>query len=133
MTKEEIKRKLNSYTKEQLVRALSDILCFSTYEYIFYEIQRKIDASIYNDENKLISVAQEKWEKAKAEKRNYANYLTEKYGNKNIKLYELTSTEYDKYLSLMRAEQKVWEELSTLQDKQVKRFEKELSTKKYIG
>lgn len=124
MTKEEIKRKLNSYTKEQLIVALSGVLCFSRYEHIFYEIQSKIDQSIYFNENNLIDAAQENWEKASDEKLKYFRSLADKYGKEIIKFSELTPTEYDKYLRLVNAEQKAWEHLETLQDKQEKRLKK---------
>lgn len=57
MTKSEIKKQLNSYTKKQLVEALSDILSLN-YDYIFYEIVEKINRNMFDNEKIRLNIAQ---------------------------------------------------------------------------
>lgn len=76
MTKSEIKKQLNSYTKKQLVEALSDILSLN-YDYIFYEIVEKINRNMFDNEKIRLNISQKEWETASANKINYLENLKE--------------------------------------------------------
>lgn len=115
MTKSEIKKQLNSYTKKQLVEALSDILSLN-YDYIFYEIVEKINRNIFDNEKIRINIAQKEWETASANKINYLKNL------KVVNVSELKPSQYKKFIQLVSAEQKAWTKLEKLQDEQLDRL-----------
>lgn len=115
MTKSEIKKQLNSYTKKQLVEALSDILSLN-YDYIFYEIVEKINRNMFDNEKIRLNMAQKKWETASANKINYLKNL------KVVNVSELKPSQYKKFIQLVSAEQKAWAKLEKLQDEQLDRL-----------
>jgi hypothetical protein len=115
MTKSEIKKQLNSYTKKQLVEALSDILSLN-YDYIFYEIVGKINRNIFDNEKIRLNMAQKEWETASANKINYLKNL------KVVNVSELKPSQYKKFIQLVSAEQKAWTKLEKLQDEQLDRL-----------
>lgn len=115
MTKSEIKKQLNSYTKKQLVEALSDILSLN-YDYIFYEIVEKINRNMFDNEKIRINIAQKEWETASANKINYLKNL------KVVNVSELKPSQYKKFIQLVSAEQKAWTKLEKLQDEQLDRL-----------
>lgn len=104
MTKSEIKKQLNSYTKKQLVEALSDILSLN-YDYIFYEIVEKINRNMFDNEKIRLNMAQKEWETASANKINYLKNL------KVVNVGELKPSQYKKFIQLASAEQKAWAKL----------------------
>ena len=115
MTKSEIKKQLNSYTKKQLVEALSDILSLN-YDYIFYEIVEKINRNMFDNEKIRLNMAQKEWETASANKINYLKNL------KVVNVSELKPSQYEKFIQLVSAEQKAWTKLEKLQDEQLDRL-----------
>lgn len=115
MTKSEIKKQLNSYTKKQLVEALSDILSLN-YDYIFYEIVEKINRNMFDNEKFRLNMAQKEWETASANKINYLKNL------KVVNVSELKPSQYKKFIQLASAEQKAWTKLEKLQDEQLDRL-----------
>lgn len=115
MTKSEIKKQLNSYTKKQLVEALSDILSLN-YDYIFYEIVEKINRNMFGNEKIRLNIAQKEWETASANKINYLKNL------KVVNVSELKPSQYKKFIQLVSAEQKAWTKLEKLQDEQLDRL-----------
>lgn len=115
MTKSEIKKQLNSYTKKQLVEALSDILSLN-YDYIFYEIVEKINRNMFDNEKIRINIAQKEWETASANKINYLKNL------KVVNVGELKPSQYKKFIQLVSIEQKAWTKLEKLQDEQLDRL-----------
>lgn len=115
ITKSEIKKQLNSYTKKQLVEALSDILSLN-YDYIFYEIVEKINRNMFDNEKIRLNIAQKEWETASANKINYLKNL------KVVNVSELKPSQYKKFIQLVSAEQKAWTKLEKLQDKQLDRL-----------
>lgn len=115
MTKSEIKKQLNSYTKKQLVEALSDILSLN-YDYIFYEIVEKINRNMFDNEKIRLNIAQKEWETASANKINYLKNL------KVVNVGELKPSQYKKFIQLASAEQKAWTKLEKLQDEQLDRL-----------
>ena len=115
MTKSEIKKQLNSYTKKQLVEALSDILSLN-YDYIFYEIVEKINRNMFGNEKIRLNMAQKEWETASANKINYLKNL------KVVNVSELKPSQYEKFIQLVSAEQKAWTKLEKLQDEQLDRL-----------
>lgn len=115
MTKSEIKKQLNNYTKKQLVEALSDILSLN-YDYIFYEIVEKINRNMFDNEKIRLNIAQKEWETASANKINYLKNL------KVVNVGELKPSQYKKFIQLVSAEQKAWAKLEKLQDEQLDRL-----------
>lgn len=115
MTKSEIKKQLNSYTKKQLVEALSDILSLN-YDYIFYEIVEKINRNVFDNEKFRLNIAQKEWGTASANKINYLKNL------KVVNVSELKPSQYKKFVQLASAEQKAWTKLENLQDEQLDRL-----------
>lgn len=115
MTKSEIKKQLNSYTKKQLVEALSDILSLN-YDYIFYEIVEKINRNMFDNEKLRLNIAQKEWETASANKINYLKNL------KVVNVSELKPSQYKKFIQLVSDEQKAWTKLEKLQDEQLDRL-----------
>ena len=115
MTKSEIKKQLNSYTKKQLVEALSDILSLN-YDYIFYEIVEKINRNMFDNEEIRLNMAQKEWETASANKINYLKNL------KVVNVSELKPSQYKKFIQLVSVEQKAWTKLEKLQDEQLDRL-----------
>lgn len=115
MTKSEIKKQLNSYTKKQLVEALSDILSLN-YDYIFYEIVEKINRNMFDNEKIRLNIAQKEWETASANKINYLKNL------KVVNVSELKPSQYKKFIQLASDEQKAWTKLEKLQDEQLDRL-----------
>lgn len=115
MTKSEIKKQLNSYTKKQLVEALSDILSLN-YDYIFYEIVERINRNMFDNEKIRLNIAQKEWETASANKINYLKNL------KVVNVGELKPSQYKKFIQLASAEQKTWTKLEKLQDEQLDRL-----------
>lgn len=115
MTKSEIKKQLNSYTKKQLVEALSDILSLN-YDYIFYEIVERINRNMFDNEKIRLNIAQKEWETASANKINYLKNL------KVVNVGELKPSQYKKFIQLASAEQKAWTKLEKLQDEQLDRL-----------
>lgn len=115
MTKSEIKKQLNSYTKKQLVEALSDILSLN-YDYIFYEIVERINRNMFDNEKIRLNIAQKEWETASANKINYLKNL------KVVNVSELKPSQYKKFIQLVSAEQKAWTKLEKLQDEQLDRL-----------
>lgn len=115
MTKSEIKKQLNSYTKKQLIEALSDILSLN-YDYIFYEIVERINRNMFDNEKIRLNIAQKEWETASANKINYLKNL------KVVNVSELNPSQYKKFIQLVSAEQKSWTKLEKLQDEQLNRL-----------
>lgn len=115
MTKSEIKKQLNSYTKKQLVEALSDILSLN-YDYIFYEIVEKINRNMFDNEKIRLNMAQKEWETASANKINYLKNL------KVVNVSELKPSQYKKFIQLASVEQKAWTKLEKLKDEQLDRL-----------
>lgn len=115
MTKSEIKKQLNSYTKKQLVEALSDILSLN-YDYIFYEIVEKINRNMFDNEKIRLNIAQKEWETASANKINYLKNL------KVVNVSELKPSQYKKFIQLASVEQKAWTKLEKLKDEQLDRL-----------
>lgn len=128
MTSKEVKQKLNGYTKDQIINAISKISYRNYYTSFICDIIRIIDEEIYINENNSIDKAEKEWEKASQDLINYTKELQVKYGE-NVAKGDLTDEDFLKYIELYKKEKETWEKLEKLQDEQRNRLMKKVGGK----
>lgn len=126
MTKDEIKKHLNSYTKEQIIDALANLLKGNYYEPIILKIDNFIN-------DKAIDAAYEQYNKANEDKTKYLQSLFIKYGTSSIHFSQLKTAELDEYIKLLEAEEEAYKDVINLEKQQEKRLINIKYTKKNIG
>lgn len=100
MNREELRKKFNKYTKEQIIEGM-----FHTYvlenlmENILHSIEYYVNQKKIEDEYKEFEIVSNNADKAMDDYLNYINELKIKYGNE-IKIGQLTKSEFDKLLKV---------------------------------
>ena len=128
MTSKEVKEKLNGYTKDQIINAISKISYRNYYTSFICDIIRIIDEEIYINENNSIDKAEKEWEKASKEYINYSKELQLKY-SESVATSDLIAEDFSKYIELYKKERETWKKLEKLQDEQENRLNKKIERK----
>ena len=128
MKKNEIKKELNQFTKEQIINVLSDICSNNYYSSIILRIINILNDELFKSENNLIDKAEKEWEKASQEHNDYVKQLKEKYG-KEVNVIDLTFEEHNKWLELYNKDNETYRKLEKLQNEQSNRLNKKVGGK----
>lgn len=112
MTNEQLKKELNSFSKEELIEAVLALDSDLTINYVV----RSLHNQRYKNQKKNITTARKAWEQASAEYTSYTKQLKKEY--KGVNFFELPADVRDKYIKLQDAEEQAFNELNELYDKQ---------------
>lgn len=117
MTKEQVKRALNSFTKEDII----EVLIETDYNNILVKLLGRLNAKAYTNENKKIDAARKAWERASKAHIEYANKVKSEY--KSVSVYNLPREVRLHLAWLQHDEECKYKRLISLQDKQQQRLD----------
>ena len=116
MTKEQIKRALNSFTKDELIEGLIE-----SDNNLLVKLIGKLNAKAYVKENKKIDAARKAWEKASKAHIKYLNKVKDEY--EGVSIYNLPREVRLHLAWLQHDEEQKYKHLINLQDKQQQRLD----------
>ena len=117
MNKEQLIKELNTYSKDEIIKAIADtdkIVATRVTSILFRHKSKDIDA--------LVDAAFKKWQQASDEYIAYFKKVKEDY--KNVPILKLPQDVRDKLLALMKAEDAADKDLQAMYKKQDKFYEK---------